>query len=66
MIEDAVRGLFWAVAKLLLSMSDWMYEILQTVIGIDLSGDVLRYTWIFMLLFLTCLLYTSPSPRDCS
>ncbi|EHJ7846720.1 hypothetical protein KB151_003881 [[Clostridium] innocuum] len=53
MIEDAVRGLFWAVAKLLLSMSDWMYEILQTVIGIDLSGDVLRYTWIFMLLFLS-------------
>lgn len=53
MIEDAVRDLFWSLAKLFLSMSDWMYEILQTVIGVDLSGDTLTYTWKFMLLFLT-------------
>lgn len=53
MIEDAIRTLIWSLAKLFLSMSDWMYEALQTVIGINLTGDIVRYTWLFMLLFLS-------------
>lgn len=51
MIEDAIRWIFWAFAKLFLSAADWIYEILNTIIGIDLSGNVVKYTWLFMLCF---------------
>lgn len=59
MIENSIRTLFWAIAKLLLSIGDWIYEILESVIAIDLSqSKVIMYTWLFMLLFLssTCLI----------
>lgn len=54
MIENSIRTLFWAIAKLLLSVGDWIYEILESVIAIDLSqSKVIMYTWLFMLLFLS-------------
>lgn len=54
MIENSIRTLFWAVAKLFLSVGDWIYEILERVIAIDLSrSKVIMYTWLFMLLFLS-------------
>ncbi|WP_291630455.1 hypothetical protein [Clostridium sp.] len=54
MIENSIRTLFWAVAKLFLSVGDWIYEILESVIAIDLSqSKVIMYTWLFMLLFLS-------------
>lgn len=54
MIENAIRSLFWAIAKLFLSIGDWVYEIINTVINIDLTNsNVIFYTWGFMLLFLT-------------
>lgn len=54
MIENAIRGLFWAIAKLFLSIGDWIYEILDIIINIDLSGsNVILYTWFFMMIFLT-------------
>lgn len=54
MIEDAIRSLFWAIAKLFLSIGDWVYDIIDIVINIDLSNSkVILYTWSFMLIFLT-------------
>lgn len=54
MIENAIRSLFWAFAKVFLSVGDWMYEILETIISIDLSqSKVITYTWMFMLFFLS-------------
>lgn len=54
MIEDAIRSLFWAIAKLFLSIGDWIYDIIETVVNIDLSNSkVILYTWSFMLIFLS-------------
>ena len=35
MIEDAIRTLFWAIAKLFLSASDWMYDMLNAVVNLS-------------------------------
>lgn len=54
MIEDAIRSLFWAIAKLFLSIGDWIYDIINMVINIDISNSkVIIYTWSFMLIFLS-------------
>lgn len=54
MIEDAIRGIFWALAKLMLCVSDWIYDILYAIIDIDLmNSNVIFYTWAFMLCFLS-------------
>lgn len=54
MIEDAIRNVFWAIAKLFLSASDWMYEMLISIVDLDLSSaKIIRYSWLFMLFFLT-------------
>lgn len=53
-IEDAIRGLFWAIAKLFLAASDWMYTILESIVKIDLSNNnIIKYTWLFFLCFLS-------------
>ena len=53
-IEDAIRGLFWAIAKLFLAASDWMYTILESIVQIDLSNNnIIKYTWLFFLCFLS-------------
>ena len=54
MIENAIRDLFWAISKLFLSIGDWIYDIIDMVININLSNSkVILYTWLFMLIFLT-------------
>lgn len=54
MIENAIRSLFWAIAKLFLSIGDWIYDILETVLNLDLSNSkVIFYTWLFMMIFLS-------------
>lgn len=52
-IMDAIRSLFWGIAKLFLVMSDWMYEALESIVSLDLSSSkALLYTWMFFLLFI--------------
>ena len=54
MIEDAIRNLFWAIAKLFLSASDWMYDMLNAVVNLNLAGsNEITYTWLFFLSFLS-------------
>lgn len=54
MIEDAIRTLFWAIAKLFLSASDWMYDMLNAVVNLNLAGsNEITYTWLFFLSFLS-------------
>lgn len=54
MIENAIRSLFWAIAKLFLAVSDWVNEIIDMIININLSNsNIIIYTWLFMLGFLT-------------
>ena len=53
MIEDGVRILFWGIAKLFLSASDWMYDMLNAVVNLNLAGsNEITYTWLFFLTFL--------------
>ena len=53
MIEDAMRVVFWAIAKLFLSASDWMYDMLNAVVNLNLAGsNEITYTWLFFLSFL--------------
>lgn len=54
MIEDSIRELFWAIAKLFLSASDWMYDMLNAVVNLNLAGsNEIKYTWMFFLCFLS-------------
>lgn len=54
MIEDAIRYLFWNIAKLFLSASDWMYDMLNSVVSLNLANsNEIKYTWIFFLCFLS-------------
>lgn len=54
MIEDAIRYLFWAIAKLFLSASDWMYEMLNSVVNLNLAdSNEIKYTWLFFIIFLS-------------
>lgn len=54
MIMDTIRNVFWALAKLLLSASDWMYDTLNVITKLDLSSSKpLQDTWLFFILFLS-------------
>lgn len=53
MIEDAIRSFLWGIVQLTLILSDWIYDMINTFIDIDItSSDVIIYIFTFGLLFL--------------
>lgn len=54
MVIDAIRSIFWAITKLFLVASDWIYDMLNAVVNLNLANsNVIFYSWGFMLVFLT-------------
>lgn len=54
MIENAIRSFLWGIIKLVLAMSEWVYEMLTTVVQIDFSNSkAIWYTSSFLLTFLS-------------
>ena len=53
MIEDAIRGFLWGIVKMILTLSDWVYDMINAFIDVDISSnDVIWYIFTFGLLFL--------------
>lgn len=56
MIEDAIRGFLWGIIRLVLIVSDWVYDRINNFINIDIS--ILIIMWIVCIMVIIMLLIT--------
>lgn len=49
MIDDAIRNVIWGVLKLLLSVCNWMYELIVQIVSLDFSNMQLIIDFWFMM-----------------
>lgn len=54
MIEDAIRSFIWGIVSVFLTLADWVYDIINTVIAIDISSNnTIWYFYGFGLVFIS-------------
>lgn len=53
MMNDAIRGFLWGIVQVVLTLSDWVYDMVNQFLRIDIStNNVIWYIYSFGLLFL--------------